>query len=467
MSLQRVVVTALAACSAQALRKRRRDQKIPASIAGVPVLNFEEGAQDWSILFGPEATDEEINSLCAGRCDIMGHPSQGGVPFAHVHGGREQVEAVLAGHTGNIELVEPDAQDFVDPIMTDDMESVSQASLASWGLDYVGVANRPNQGRGVHIYVQDTGVRVSHRDFGGRASAFLDWTGGSMVMCEGDTRCAADGAGHGTHVAGTCGGTQYGVASQATLYAIKTLSDAGSGQRAWNIGSIDYITASGRKPAVINLSLGGLGQDVLYDRAISAATARGVVVVVAAGNFGSDTCTYSPAYVPTAITVGATEGNRRAGYSNFGECNDIMAPGSAITSASPLSDTMNTRMTGTSMACPHVAGGAAVLMAQFPWYGRDQIMQHMTDYGKVGFVTDLRDGDPDLFLWVGRDPAPGEPACPDFATTPEPNYWGDCTCPSGQICSTNGATANCPSSMGPGGWQGMAWTWNCTSCECI
>jgi len=465
MTLQLGVATLLAAYSAQALRQGR---KIPATISGVPVFNFEEAAQDWSILFRAGATDEDIKSLCAGRCDLMGHPSEGGVPFAHVHGNREKVEAVLKGHKGNIELVEPDAQDFVEPITTDDMEFVRQSKLASWGLDMTGVANRPNAGRGVHIYVQDTGVRVSHRDFGGRATSYLDFTSGSMVMCEGNQRCAADGAGHGTHVAGTCGGTDYGVASASTLYAIKTLSDAGSGQRAWNIGSIDYITASGQKPAVINLSLGGKGQDVLYDNAISAATARGVVVVVAAGNFGSDSCTYSPAFVPKAITVGAIEGDkRRAGYSNFGDCNDIMAPGSAITSASPISDTMNTRMTGTSMACPHVAGGAAVLMAQFPWYGRDQIVQHMTDYGRKGFVVGLRNGDPDLLLWVGKEPAPGEPECPEFATTNEPNYWGDCQCPTGQICSTNGATANCPSSMGPGGWEGRAWTWNCTTCECI
>lgn len=253
-----------------------------------------------------------------------------------------------------------------------------------------------------------------------------------------------------------------------TIYAIKTLSDAGSGQRAWNIGSIDYITASGRKPAVINLSLGSKGQDPLYDRAISTATSRGVVVVVAAGNFGSDTCTYSPAFVPTAITVGAIEGDkRRAGYSNFGECNDIMAPGSAITGPSPISDTMSTRMTGTSMACPHVAGGAAVLMAQFPWYGRDQIVQHMTDFGRKGFMKGLRTGDPDLLLWVGKDVAPGEPECPEYATTNDPNYWGDCFCPSGSKCSTNGATANCPSAFGVGGSNGLGFVWNCTACECL
>lgn len=424
--------------------------------------NFREDAKDWIILFGKDATDEEIKRLCRGRCAIEGHPSEGGVPFAQVHG-KDVLEAVLAEGAGGVQLVEPDEEDALIPELDVADQEVKAAESASWGLDYVGVPQRAAAGRGVHIYVQDTGVRVSHRDFGGRAVAAVDWTSGSLVECNGDSACARDGQGHGTHVAGTAGGETYGVASQANIHAIKTLADSGTGQRAWNIGSIDFVAARGQKPAVINLSLGGKGQDQLYVVAIDAASARGVTVVVAAGNFGSDACTYSPAFVPSAITVGATEGDARAGYSNFGSCNDIMAPGSAITSAGHSSNTESKRLTGTSMACPHVAGGAAVLLSQMPWHNRDSIMAHMESYGRKGYVQNLKGGDPDLFLWVGADPAPSKPQCKDGS---EPNYWGDCRCPGSQFCSLDGANRNCPTAMGPGGWGGNHYEWACTACQC-
>lgn len=344
-----------------------------------------------------------------------------------------------------------------------ELDELSTEDSASWGLDMVGVSERPAFGKGVHIYVQDTGVRVSHRDFGGRASAAIDFTSGDLVLCNGDSGCASDAAGHGTHVAGTTGGDTYGVANQANIYAIKTLADSGTGQRVWNIASIDWVAASGRKPAVINLSLGGKGQDPAYVTAIDAASARGVTVVVAAGNFGSDTCTYSPAFVPSAITVGAVEGEKRAGYSNFGTCNDIMAPGTAITSASQLSNTQSARLTGTSMAAPHVAGGAAVLLSMYPWWDRNAIFAHMESHGRKNYITSRKPGDPDLLLWVGRNKAPGKPTCPDGSG---PNYWGDCMCPSGQFCYTGGSARDCPTSYGAGGWGGNHFVWDCAQCQC-
>lgn len=451
--------------SIQGARIRNRKAERTTRIAGVPVHNYQEEANDWIILFGQNATDETILNACRGRCDLVGHPSKGGVPFAHVRG-KEPFTALLAESSGTIELVEPDMEDHAIPVL-EESDVGTAASLASWGLDIVGVAERVTTGKGVHIYVQDTGVRVSHNDFGGRAVAFLDFSSGSMVECNGEVGCASDMAGHGTHVAGTTGGDKYGVAPGATIHAIKTLRDSGSGQRAWNIASIDYIASSGRRPAVINLSLGGKGEDPLYLAAIDTASARGVTVVVAAGNFGSDACTYSPAFVPSAITVGAMGGEqKRASYSNFGSCNDIMAPGTSITSASQIADSMTARLTGTSMACPHVAGGAALLLERNPWWNRDAIMSHMQNFARKNYMKSLKEGDPDLLLWVGPNKAPGKPACPEYASRTEPNYWGDCQCSGGKFCSLDGSSRNCPTSYGVGGWGGDHFSWKCTDCRC-
>lgn len=325
------------------------------------VLNDRADADDFIVLFKSGTTGETIKSWCGDACALVGNPDQGGLAFASVKG-RKKLNELLSKRSAAVELVEVDEQDEAIPDL-EDGDDAGISSTASWGLGQVGVGERPATGKGVSIYVQDTGVRTTHRDFGGRATPFLDFSTGDMVRCEGGLDCARDAQGHGTHCAGTAAGQSYGVASDARVFGTKTLGDSGTGQRAWNIGGIDYTTAYGFRPTVISLSLGGAGQDAAYKAAIDAATQQGVTVVVAAGNFGSPTCGYSPAFVPSAITVGATgSSGGRAPYSNTGPCNDIMAPGTHITSASHIADSMSTRMTGTSMACPHVSGGAAILL---------------------------------------------------------------------------------------------------------
>jgi len=440
------------------LRTERRGQ-LPT------ILNDRAGAEEFTVFFQEGTTRAEIDAWCGGQCNILGHPDEGGLAFASVSG-RERVEAMMAKRSAAVDVVEVGEMDYMIP--DEDAGEVAPLTRRSWGLIETGVEERASFGRGVHIYVHDTGVRVSHQDFGGRGSSYLDYTSGSEVECNGSPTCAVDRQGHGTHCAGTAGGTEFGLASEASVYATKTLSDAGSGQRAWNIAGIDFVTAKGAKPAVISLSLGGPGQDAGYKRAIETATRAGVIVVVAAGNFGSDSCGYSPAFVPDAITVGATEpGGRRAGYSNFGTCNDIMAPGSGITSASHRDDRSSTSMTGTSMACPHVSGAAAVFLSQNPWWKRAEVVARLESHGRKDYVFRLGEGDPDLFLWAGKDPAPGEPVCPDFASRPEPNYWGECECPTGQFCSvTGGPTRDCPSAWGLGGFSGREFTYGCKECRC-
>merc|ERR1711937_606060 len=175
--------------------------------------------------------------------------------------------------------------------------------------------------------------------------------------------CARDAQGHGTHCAGTIGGAQYGVAKGATIHAVKVLSDSGSGSFSWFVEALDWVVTKGQRPAVFSASLGGSRNIGFVETAIDRATAAGVVVVVAAGNDNMDACSFSPAHVGSAITVGATRSDdNRAWYSNHGSCLDIFAPGSSITSAGVSSDSASATMSGTSMACPHVAGAVVVVV---------------------------------------------------------------------------------------------------------
>jgi len=369
------------------------------SIAGVPVQNYQADGQDWVVMFQPGTSDSTIHALCAGRCAFEGHPDEGGVEFAKIHGDVGVLEKMLSQQSDAFEHAEFDAMYYA----TSSIEEVDAATTASWGLERVGVPRRANTGAGVNIYVQDTGVRVSHNDFGGRAVPGADATSGSLQVCSSSsTTCAADRQGHGTHCAGTTAGNAYGVASSARVYAVKTLSDSGSGALSWQTAGIDWV-AQQSSPAVLSMSLGGGGVSSSFQTSIDRATSRGITVVVAAGNDASDACRFSPAYVPNAITVGATDSsNRRASYSNYGRCVNIMAPGSRILSASASSNTGSTSLSGTSMACPHVSGGAAILLANNPGLNRDGIMARMTSTGKRGFISGLQSGDPDLFLWVGN-----------------------------------------------------------------
>lgn len=390
---------ACAIVGTEAARYRREGSR---SMAGVPVHNYRANAEDWMILLREGATDESLRSICGGKCDFMGHPDEGGTPFIKVHGSESDVEQMVKENADLMEFVEPDTTDYLIPEIEDEESDVGVAA-ASWGLDAVGVSSKPRNGAGVNIYVQDTGVRSSHTDFGGRSSPAIDLTSNSLVVCSsGSTSCAGDRQGHGTHCAGTTAGNNYGVANGAKVYAVKTLSDQGSGARSWQHAAIDWITASGRLPAVISMSLGGSGADPLYSTSIGAATRRGIVVVVAAGNSNSDACNFSPAFAADAITVGATtSSNYRASYSNYGRCNDIMAPGSSIKSLSSGSNTGTRSLSGTSMACPHVSGGAAILLQANPGAKRSGVMSSMSSNGKRGVIGGLKSQDPDLFLWVG------------------------------------------------------------------
>merc|ERR1712151_169081 len=270
-------------------------------------------------------------------------------------------------------------------------------------------------GEGVHVYILDTGIRTTHSDFGGRAIPTLDMCGrGSCftkrVCNPRDRSCAEDRHGHGTHCAGTVGGEIYGVAKKVTLHAAKVLSNDGFGSTSAITGAIDWVVRDGPKPAVISMSLGGPGRDQGYRSAIDSATRAGVTVVVASGNDNADACRFSPAFVPSAITVGATDSrDSRAGFSNYGTCVDIMAPGVRIKSAGRRDDFSSATMSGTSMACPHVAGVVALLTAEDRNKSPEEILNQMLAMASNDKLSGLR-GEPNKLLFNGEGhSSPGEP----------------------------------------------------------
>ena len=239
---------------------------------------------------------------------------------------------------------------------------------ATWGLDRVDQRDLPlsttynysSTGAGVRAYIIDTGIRYSHVDFGGRASSGYDAVtpNGGAVDCNG----------HGTHVAGTVGGTVHGVAKGVQLIGVRVLDCNGSGTTSGVIAGVDWVTANHVKPAVANMSLGG-GASSSLDNAVANSISAGITYALAAGNgdfLGRpvNACTQSPARVGAALTVGSTtSSDSESSFSNYGTCVDILAPGSSITSAWYNSNTATHTISGTSMATPHVAGAAALYLA--------------------------------------------------------------------------------------------------------
>ncbi|MEV5412737.1 S8 family peptidase [Thermopolyspora sp. NPDC052614] len=358
----------------------------PAAISGnyIVVLKDDARARRRSV---PDRARDVAQSKGARTGIVYEHALQGFTMQATP----EQAKEVAADP--NVAFVEQDREVSIN---------ADQVNPPSWGLDRVDQRRLPlnslysyaRTADNVNAYVIDTGIRFSHADFGGRATSGRDF-----VDNDND---ASDCNGHGTHVAGTIGGSTYGVAKGVRLIGVRVLNCSGSGTISGVIAGVDWVTANAVKPAVANMSLGVTGGSAAIDAAVANSINSGVTYAVAAGNNNGNACNNSPARTPAAITVGATTTtDARASYSNWGQCLDIFAPGSDITSAWYTSSTARNTISGTSMASPHVAGAAALYLSANPTAGPAQVRNAIVGAGTTGVVTGAGTNSPNVLLYTG------------------------------------------------------------------
>ncbi|MEV4754764.1 S8 family peptidase [Micromonospora sp. NPDC049559] len=378
---------------------------------GAPLAAGAAPPAEGSILAAPGAEvvpDSYIVVLKAGGGTVAGQATK--IAKRHDAKVRKTFSRTLRGFSASMSaqqarrLAADPAVAYVQPNVVHHV-AATQANPPSYGLDRIDQRNLPlsssytyNQtASNVRAYIIDTGIRTSHADFGGRAVSGFDAVDGGA---------ADDCNGHGTHVAGTVGGSAYGVAKGVRLVAVRVLDCNGSGTTEQVVAGIDWVTANAAKPAVANMSLGG-GADAALDDAVRRSIASGVTYAIAAGNgllglISLDACTQSPARVTEALTVSATDNtDRKASWANRGTCVDVFAPGIDITSAWNTDNAATNTISGTSMATPHVTGAAALYLAGHPTATPAQVHAAIVSGATTGVVLSPGSGSPNRLLYTG------------------------------------------------------------------
>jgi len=306
-----------------------------------------------------------------------------------MRGTEEKLTSMLQRYPDEVEFAEPDLGVFTIPELPAEVSSSDH-----WGLDRMNLQQASHTGKGVHIYVMDTGTRVSHSEFGGRGIATIDTIagGGNVVECEksSDPLCGQDTHGHGTHTAGSAGGTKWGVAKDAIVHGMRVCCGSGTN----TLAGLDWIARKAIMPALVTMSLGSFGQSSSSKSAVEAVVGKGIAVFVSAGNNNIDACGKTYAFIDATITVGASsQADARASWSNYGSCVDIWAPGVSIPSAGHRDDTSMRLMSGTSMATPLTAGAGALLLEQNPSMSPQQLKSELASMATKGALSDLKSGD--------------------------------------------------------------------------